>query len=92
MSYERDITNLLRVRHSWLGPCPAYDTVCLNCEAAREIENLRKKITELDKEVDDLKAWALIGLWETAFGTGNNADYARDCWYNIVGTELDGRA
>lgn len=92
MSYERDITNLLLVRHSWLGPCPADGNPCLNCEAAQEIEDLRRKVAELDKEVDELKAWALIGLWETSFSKGDNADYARECWYKIVGTELDGRA
>lgn len=88
MSYDRNLTNLLRVRHSWLGPCPADGKLCLNCEAAESIEKLHAEITELEKFIP----WALYGIWEKSFEDSEAGRGAQLLWLELTGGDMEGRA
>ena len=45
LSSRGDITDRLRASHAWLAPCPSGDNIlCVRCEAALEIERLRRKL------------------------------------------------
>jgi hypothetical protein len=45
LSSRNDITDRLRASHAWLAPCPgANNQLCVRCEAALEIERLRRKV------------------------------------------------
>lgn len=85
MSYERDILNILRVSHSWLGPCPADGKLCRNCEAAHEIEALRDMLSRV-------LPWAQQALWEESFKAGPTALEARRIWEELFGNMLEGRS
>jgi hypothetical protein len=44
LASRADITDRLRAAHAWLAPCPSGDLLCVRCEAALEIERLRRKV------------------------------------------------
>ncbi len=88
MSYERDITSVLRVSHSRLGPCPANNSYCLNCEAANYIEQLRAEVAELEK----LVPWALFGIWEKSFEDSDAGRNAQLLWLELTTEDMEGRS
>jgi hypothetical protein len=88
MSYERDITSILRVSHSRLGPCPANNSYCHNCEAANEIESLRAQVQELES----LRPWALYGIWEKSFEDSEAGEEARRLWLEMTSADMEGRS